>query len=610
MNILTAYLTYATVIAIFHGFLIVTCLVCFFRERRLLKSARRSIKSYQDSGYNDSSINNESVNVAVSMLQMSRKGELISPETIRKRLARSLERYDSLVRYSLNAFVISGLLGTLYNLWRLGPDFWAKLLSGQADAGQPAIGIAFSASVFGLSFALILSFYDSFFIKHPKEQFLTESSSLIFNEASRILPPRESAAVAQALQNFYDASAGFLTKLKSDHEQLSRDFIEQIRGSSNQLIDTLDRIGSEWEELTKKTTQRHEQAEKSLATQVSSLTSVTEKLEGALTAALPELDEARKLIVSLSSLRKDAESLQSEITNRIAEYGKQWSTDLAALTQAQINRVEETYQTGWSRYEQLAKESQSRNTQALQQFSESISGSIQEWKAERDSLGQHVNTLLSTWRSEFARATTGITAELEQVRSESDSLSNLAGQMLLSYDAAFRQLQELQSTVSTFSEKVVDGTPLGNAITEMNSILRDIGSVVGQVRSQPPSVVVNESPQSQVILQEIVKVSRGVSKLQSDFEVLRAQGGNRAREPDAVMNTDDPAPNEGSKANAAAATTGQSIRYQTSPSIEDTPSRADEYVRSDPSTFDSHVIVDNQPSFFAKLRDRLSFWKH
>lgn len=611
MNILTAYLTYATAIAVFHGFLFITCFLCFVLERRLLKLARRSLKAFEESEYKDSSIKNESVTVAVSMLQMSRKGELLSPEAVRTRLARSLDRYDSIVRYSLNAFIISGLLGTLFNLWRLGPGFWASLISGQADAGQPAIGIAFSASVFGLGFALILSFYDSFFIKHPKEKFLNETSSLIFNEAARVLPPRESAAVAQALENFYDASAGFLTKLKSDHEQLSRDFIEQIRGSSNQLTGTLDRISNEWEELTKKTIERHDKAEGTLAKQVSTLSEITANVEETLNAALPELEEARKLSASLLNLRKDSEALQNQITNRIADYGKQWSSDLTALTRTQVERLEDCYKTGWSRYEQLTTQSQTSNTQALEQFSAKISASIQEWKAERDSLGQHVATLLSTWRSEFARSTTGISAGLNEVRSESDSLRNMARQMLLSYEAASRQLQDLQTTVATFSESIVDGTPLGNAITEMNSVLRDMVLILGQTRNQvPPSVVVNDNPQSQVILQELVKVSRGVSQLQRDVEVLRSQSGNNApRYADPVVNTQEPPIERETKATAAAASVGQTTQYPPSPNIHGANvGRADEQARSEPSSFGEPFRADEQ-SVFARLRERFRLRK-
>lgn len=608
MNLLQAYLTHALPIALFHAFLFITCFWCFVLERRLLMLARKSVRVFEESKFKDSSIKNESVRVAVSVLQMSTKGELLSPEAVRMRLSRSIDRYDGLVRYSLNAFIISGLLGTLYNLWKLGPTFWSSLISGQANAGQPAIGMAFSASVFGLSFALLLSLYDSFFIRQTKEKFLNEASGLIFDEASRVLPPREGAAVAQALENFYHASEGFLTKLKSDHEKLSRDFIEQIRGSSTHLTDTLERVSKQWERLTIETAARIEKTDQLLTERISTLASVTEKVEKALNSALPELEEARKLSVSLLTLRKDSERLQNEITNRIGEYGKQWSADLALQTQKQAERLESCYTTAWSRYEKLATESQANNTKALEQFSASISTSIQEWKAERDSLAQHVTALVTTWRSELARSTTGISAGLNEVRSGSDSLTVSSKQMLLSSEAVLQQLQQLQSVATDFSGKIVDGTPLGNAITEMNSILRDIKSVLAQSRVQESVKVVNDNPQGAMILDELHRISSGISQLKRDVEIRKAQNENHsANKVEAPMYMPESKPPATGMGNDGSAHVEPNIGQQHNQSSEPAV-----VASGGNPQFGSHgvsvgsFVLDDKPSFFTRLRKRFA----
>src|SRR5207247_6053951 len=123
----------------------------------------------------------ELVRLTSTIFRMVEKGEVLSSELIRTQLIGSLARYDVLIRFCLNAFVISGLLGTLYNLWKLGPKFWAGLISGQENAGQSAIGIAFSASVIGLGCALLLSFVDSFFIRYRREAFVREAANNPFH---------------------------------------------------------------------------------------------------------------------------------------------------------------------------------------------------------------------------------------------------------------------------------------------------------------------------------------------------------------------------------------------------------------------------------------------
>jgi hypothetical protein len=608
MNLFEAYLTHALPIAAFHAFLFITCVVCFYIERRLLRLARESVKIFKESPSTDFSNKDEFVMVIASVLQMSEKGELLSPEALRVRLSRSLDRYDGLIRYSLNAFVISGLLGTLYNLWKLGPAFWSALMTGQTDAGQPSIGIAFSASVFGLTFALLLSLYDSFRIRQPREKLLNEASSLIFDEATRILPPREGAAVAQALENFYHASEGFLTKLKLDHEKLSHEFIEQIKGSSTHLTHTLDRISKQWETLTTETATRIEKTDKLLVEQISSLASVTEKIEKALDSALPELEEARKLSVTLLNLRKDSELLQNEITNRLGEYGKQWSTDLVSLTQKQADRLESCYTTAWSRYEKLTTESQTGNTKALEQFSASISTSVQEWKAERDSLTQHVNALVTTWRSELAKSTTGISAGLGEVTSGADSLTQSAKQLQLACEAALQQLQTLQSLASDFSGKIVEGTPLGSAITEMNSILREIKSVLGQSKFQSPPNIVDSNPQSAVILDELHRISTGISQLQRDVAIRSVPTENRsARKASAPMYTPEPKPSTEGTGNGGGADV-EYVGQRPVPGGEPTV-----VITGTEQQPDSHgpineiFVFDDKPSFFTRLRKLFTF---
>jgi hypothetical protein len=515
MNIIEAYITYAAPIAIFHSLLLFICIYCLTREILRLWREHSVFLRLKNSEFEDiSSMEGEVAAIAKLTFDMSRKGDMPSPEIMRARLSRSLNQYDIIIRYCLNAFIISGLLGTLYNLWKLGPSFWSNLINGQAEAGQPAIGIAFSASVFGLSAALLLSLFDSFFVRYPRERFINEASSRIFDEASQLLPASEGAAVAQALQNFYGASEGFLTRLKSDHEKLSREFTSQVRDSSAQLVTTLDRISGNWEILTKGATESFGVIENRLTAQISSLVGVTSKIESALEAALPELDEARNLSVALLDIRAQAGALQNQITTQLGEYGTQWKSDLQALTQAHVERLENSYTTGWAGYEAASKMWHERNVKALQEFAGGISASIAEWEAERRTLGEYVNSLIASWRGELGRAATGVGAGLAELHTEVDSLKQTAAHVLRSYDVALQQLRELQSTVARFNAEVLNGTSLGAAVTEMSATVKDFKVAI--IKDWNPVITLPNAPDgSQVgaILREVKILSADVAEL-------------------------------------------------------------------------------------------------
>lgn len=514
MNIFEAYFRYAAPIALFHGFLLLTCLYCLVYETLLLWRGHRAFSGLKRSGFTDfSSTGDEVVAVGSLTFGMSQKGDMPSLEIIRGRLSRSLNRLDPIIRYCLNAFVISGLLGTLYNLWKLGPSFWSNLINGQADAGQPAIGIAFSASVFGLGAALLLSLIESCFVRYPRERFINEASSRIFDEAAAFLPAREGAAVAEALQKFYGASEGFLIRLKTDHEKLSREFTGQVRDSSRQLVTTLGSISSDWQNLTKKVTENVGDIEGRLTEQISSLTVVTSRIENALVMAMPELDEARSLSATLLDIRTQADALQNQITTQLGEYSRQWQSDLQTLTIAHVERLENSYTAGWTGYEEAAKRWHETNAETLQGFAGRISTSIQEWKAERDALGVHVSSLISSWRGELGRAATGVGKGIADLTAEVDALKQNSAQVVRSYDAALGQLRELQAAVATFNAEVLNGTPLGDAISEMNSSVKDFKT---SIINWNPEILVSEPPNNSVvgaILNELKLLSADVAEL-------------------------------------------------------------------------------------------------
>jgi len=423
----------------------------------------------------------EIVGIRNLVFSLAKKGEVPRPEMIRTRLSHSLARHDTVIRTCLNAFVISGLLGTLYNLWKLGPSFWEGLAKGQEQGGQPAIGIAFSSSVIGLGLALFLTLVEAFTLRHSREKFVREASNRLFDLAVAAFPAKDGAAVAEALNSFYGASEGFLTKLKTEHEELSHQFTRQIRDSSDQLTKTLNSVSGQWVDVTEAAMRTTEMLVSKLEAAANGLSLATVRTEQTLLAALPRLEQAESLTASLLEVRSETNNLQNQIIAQLGAFSDKWQTHLEALTKSHIERMELAYDAGWSRYEEAATHWHDQNSEALTKFAEGIERSLSKWSADREKVDGQVDAMISSWREELRSlegelglSTTGIQAGLGGVEVQIAALTTLSVQLASSYDTAFQQLTDLRNSITGFTANVMNDTPLGKAIQDMTGAITDL----------------------------------------------------------------------------------------------------------------------------------------
>jgi gas vesicle protein len=543
MNIFEAYLKHATAIFIVHLLLLAACAYCLVKEYFLLRRERAAFGALEKSGFTGRAGDSETSQLALLTAELSSKGQLLSADAIRWRLLRLLVPYESITGFCLNAFVVSGLLGTLYNLWRLGPQFWANLLKGSAVAaraagqvpqgaqdvatqvGQPAIGIAFAASVFGLSTALLISFIDSFFIRQPRESFVTAAAAKTFAHAAKLIPPTEGAAVAKALDNFYRSSDSFLNRLKTDHEKLSTQFTKQIQDSSAELVDTLDKISGEWKSLSEGVATEVRQNQAYIGARLSALGAAVSKTEETLAAALPSLAEAEKLAGTLDTLRLRAASLQGEIATKFGEYSGKWREDLDGMTRTHVEHMESVYQKGWSQYSKESGDWHEKNVAALKKFADNIGTSVSQWNEERAQAKRQVDELMSTWRRELGTSLTGLGAGLADLNAKVGDLTKNSTQLATSNDIALRHLRELQSAVASFDAEILRDTPLGRAIVNFNTTVAELKDVVAGIDVSPPTVYANPGSNDALVEQILKEVRR----LAASVDELKGQGHDGLR---------------------------------------------------------------------------------
>ena len=474
VSIWDAYLTYALPFAVLHMLFLLGCLISWGWERTDLRKEKKAFEdlagnNFKHVEYTDTEIS-KLFNVVLSI---TRKGELLSLDLLRRRLEQRFALYSLVVRTCLNAFIVSGLLGTLYNLWKLGPNFWEGLLKNQPNAGQPAIGVAFSASVFGLGSALFLMIVDTIFFRSPRERFIRKASNDLFDMSTHLLPSKEGAAVADALEKFYDTSRGFLLDLKFQHEALSQKLIEQIGASSSQLTGTLYDVSDKWKILADTATKTIFALGGRLAVEVNNLTEATNKGSQFLNTAIQNSVEAQELESLLMQIRSEASSIQTKINAQLTDLNEKWRNDLNDITHTHAEKLEKIYNTGWARYEEESKNWQQQNARALNQFSSDVKDLTAQWTEGQKSVGGHIESLISGWRGELGRNTTTMQLSLTELREQIGLLIEVAEHLSKSNDTAFQQLNSLQKDILTFSQNISNGTPVGSAMNTMTEAVRD-----------------------------------------------------------------------------------------------------------------------------------------
>ncbi len=387
MSILHAYLTLAPAIVFLHGVFLAACVWIWVKDSLLLQRERKAYRELESQGFDhpvkragitrisgeiepsdSSSVQAaaEVVRLNSVLLSMAEKGEMLGPDALRSRLSQSVARHDFIFRVLLNAFVISGLLGTLLNLWHLGPAFFQQMVQGQSGNSQAQIGMAFSASIFGLGVALFSTLI-GLFIRYRREKFVRSAANSIFDNAARKMPSKDHAAVAKVLkdldktiEDFYSKTKGFLTNFKTKQEEFAGLFIKQIESSSDKLSNNLsnivsktesstellsrnlNEIAAQWKTIADTATGNIADLGTRLGSQISNLSEATAKTQETLSVSLDRIEQAENIRQDLSKAYTHAGALLKELKDEFIRFGAQWQQDLASLSQSHAERLEQT----------------------------------------------------------------------------------------------------------------------------------------------------------------------------------------------------------------------------------------------------------------------------
>lgn len=568
-KLVDAYFEYAWAIAILHLFLLATLLVIRLREYVRLKGESETFSSpargedsqsafFLPPGDTEAEPAERTVRptevraVTGLVMRMAQKGELLDPGIIRNRLARSYGRYDTIVRTSINGFIVSGLLGTLYNLWKLGPSFWDDIIKGGVSASHPAIGVAFSSSVVGLFLALAVSLIDAWFFLRRRESLIQHVSNKLGDLAIDALPPKDSAAVAQALTKFYNTSHGFLEKLRTNQEEFSIRFLAQISTSTDQLAGTLTSISKEWESLTRNAASSIEKVGQDLTVECNTLTEVTRDSARVLDAANRLSREAESLAAVLLDVRSEAAKHKLDLNSQMERFSEAWVQKLTALTDSHSARLGEAYEKLWMSYSDQEAKSRHEGLAVLDRFALRMEGNTNEWQKERDALAAHVESMVTHWQIHLDKSLDGISSRFESVDVRHDEmfkqwrqqlgtsmttvqsglnelltaidrLKKVPSELKGVYDIATQQLRSLGQAITAITSRIAEGSPvsetvasLREAVIEFQTLIRQNGRGQSFTPESRETIAGNATP-------ELIELANSISVSNSNlFTDLRA----------------------------------------------------------------------------------------
>jgi methyl-accepting chemotaxis protein len=229
------YIVHAWLFSLLH----LVLLIYFFLQRRRSRRELSQIEDCLEHEFPDSTLMVQAEEAVKSYAEQGREPDLRSIErNIVTGATLTLETLQPLV----NGFVILGLMGTLFSLFRMGQEL--EQIKDARDVLQ-RMGVAFSASFFGLVWALLCSLFLLNPLRKKADQ-IAERVRWWLSDLSSHFPPRrvESTVeqIARDLAENVRATKAMFERLEVREEenlQVSRQILKDFQDTSEGLFSKL-----------------------------------------------------------------------------------------------------------------------------------------------------------------------------------------------------------------------------------------------------------------------------------------------------------------------------------------------------------------------------------
>jgi hypothetical protein len=327
------YLREATPFALLHAVLLAACVVIWVREAKTILGARRELDLVKVGG-------NPAKGTALGLafdysIGLATKGRLVEPASIRLYLTSLWFAADRGFQWCVNAFLVSGILGTLYNLWRLRPTL-TGLMSGTSVPVLPAggVGVAFAASIFGLALALGVGLLDVAVFQRLRDSVLEDAVRWLVNQAVERTPPSAEAMLAQAMNDLRDFNGQIIRGVAANLETIAKEFASRFGDLATAATGQIKTSGEQWQAAVRQGSAALDGA----ATRVSTLGDRVDAQRLQMGSVLDDIVKKQALIVdSTDSVRTSVAAFLASAQSTLAGATGEWST--AATKHLSENRT-------------------------------------------------------------------------------------------------------------------------------------------------------------------------------------------------------------------------------------------------------------------------------
>ncbi len=460
-ELIKAYISDAGAFALIHVALILICFFLWAIDRRRLIREMRSYNNLQLAGsLNLQTTPSSSIeSLAQFASSLAQKGSMPDAETLRRRLINSLSTSDATLRTCINGLVVVGLLGTLFNLWHLGPGFWNSLIEGNALQSKSAIGVAFAASFFGLLWAFTLNLLDNAIFRRRREVFVREATIWITSKTVEQLPHSREAAVTQGLNKFIKASETILLDLKTQHATLTQHLLDQIRDSSQALDISLNSIASRWQTFLTDSTAKVKEGGKEIQSAAKQLTDATNHASKTLADTTKTLESYKNLSELIAEVRTESAKLVSEVTQRMEQFSRQMEINVSNVAKEHSQALEQESEAANKRLSDLMDAWHTRSAATLGGFGANIQKASDDfsanWQQLSSSVYSQVDQLIRSWRMTLDASVGDMNVSLKSVNEQLKKTERLSEALLKSAQALVRATEALPDSSPKSSDHAI-----------------------------------------------------------------------------------------------------------------------------------------------------------
>lgn len=354
-DLFLAYITDARFFSSMHALLAATVLFLWLFESYRMASTRSWITTIAASG---PSRHSQLATVSAYLRKAADKGQLPTDEDIERKLKSLINPYEQMYSFCINGFILVGLLGTLYNFWLLGPPFWQQLIREPSSSTTVPLNLAFTASIFGLAWAVLTSGIDAFLMEPQRFRSIQVAKLAFLEDAVERMPPSGGAALISAHREIAE-------KLRQHVEAVTAVHGESMRG-----------LVQEWADLMNEALRDFNEGSKFVVREARELGDMITMAKAAVALLAPKIEALGDLSDHLGNLRRDISEMTSSVKTEVKRTVDSIFNVIEGLVQQQDLAVRDQLELARGRLTDLMDKWHAEASKQLQRYAKDLEDAV------------------------------------------------------------------------------------------------------------------------------------------------------------------------------------------------------------------------------------------